>query len=132
MYTNAFIGKTSAPTPEELAAVLGRGQKLWDNFIADLAKEKIEPEGWKSYSAKAGWFLQLCLKKRRIVYLCAMKGGFLASFILGDKALAAGKAAGVPIPEGQRYPEGTGIRLEVHKAADLVLVKQIAAVKRAN
>ena len=134
MYTNAFIGKSTAPTAEELAQVLGRGQKLWDTLIADLAKDhQIEPEGWNSYSPKAGWSLPLRYKKRRIVYLGAMKEGFLlVSFILGDKALAAAKAAGLAIPIGQRYPEGTAVRLEVRKAADVKLAKRIAAIKLAN
>jgi hypothetical protein len=133
MYTNAFIGKTTAPAPEELAQILGRAQKLWDTLIADLARDHhIEPEDWNSYSPKAGWSLPLRFKKRRIVYLGAMKGGFLASFVLGDKAIAAAKADGIEIPEGKRYAEGTPARFEVHKAADLALVKKVAAIKLAN
>jgi hypothetical protein len=133
MYVNAFIGKTTAPTPEELAEVLGRGQKLWDTLIANLAQEhQIEPEGWYSYSPKAGWSLPLRHKKRRIVYLGAMKGGFLASFVLGEKAVTAVRAASLPVDIGKRYAEGTAVRVEARTAADVALVEKLASIKMAN
>jgi hypothetical protein len=107
---------------------LGPSQKLWDTLIADLTQDYgIEPEGWRGTTA-----LPLRLKKRRIVYLSPREGFFLASFALGDRAVAAVKAAKLPIEFGKRYAEGTAVRLEVRKVADLALVKKLAAIKLAN
>jgi hypothetical protein len=70
--------------------------------------------------------------KRRIVYLSPREGFFLASFALGDRAVAALQAAKLPVELGKRYAEGTAVRLEVHTAADVTLVEQVAAIKIAN
>jgi hypothetical protein len=107
---------------------LGPSQKLWDTLIAGLAQDHgIEPEGWRGTTA-----FPLRLKKRRIVYLLPRKGFFLAAFALGDKAVSAVKAAKLPIELGKRYAEGTAVRLEVRKSADLALVRKLAAIKLAN
>lgn len=37
--TNAFAGKTEAPTDKELAASLGKSYVLWKELIADLKRE---------------------------------------------------------------------------------------------
>jgi Protein of unknown function (DUF3788) len=100
---------------------------LWETLIADLARDHgLEPEGWvrSSYVLRKG--------KRRIVYLLPKEDYFLASFALGDRAVAALKAAKLPVELGKRYAEGTAIRLEVRTAADLKLVKQVAEFKLAN
>jgi hypothetical protein len=93
-------------------------------LIADLAREHgIQPEGWVRTA------FPLRLGKRRIVYLAPREGWFLASFALGDRAVAALKAAGLPVELGKRYAEGTAVRLEVRKAADVTLVKKVAVIK---
>jgi hypothetical protein len=60
------------------------------------------------------------------------------ALILGDRAVAAARKAGLPaslvrtIDEGARYPEGTAVRLLVKKASDLAGIRELAAVKLAN
>src|ERR1035441_8974874 len=63
---------------------------------------------------------------------------FLASFILGEKAVAAARKSKLParilkmIDEAKRYAEGTAVRLEVHDVADASVVKTLAKIKFEN
>ena len=136
MAGNAFIGRSDPPGDGDLAAALGMAKPLWDALIADLAREHgIAPEAWNSYSPKAGWTLPLRLGKRRIVYLSPGRGEFLASFALGDKAVAAAAKSRLPkktlqlIAEARRYAEGTAVRIAVRNAGDVATVKALAAIK---
>jgi hypothetical protein len=135
MSPNAFIGRTQAPTDDELSAELGAARALWDELLTELA---LPIQEWNSYSPKAGWFLKLKLKKRTIVYLSPRRGSFQVSFILGAKAVEATRQAKLSktllkiIDEAPRYPEGTGVRLEIKARRDLAAVKKLAAIKLAN
>jgi hypothetical protein len=139
MKENAFIGKVTNPTDKDLAAELGPAKPLWDQLISDLKAEHdvAEPE-WNSYSKKAGWSLRLKYKKRVIVYLAPCHGCFRVALVLGDKAVKATHQVKLParvakiIDEAPRYAEGTGVRLEVKSAADIAVVKKLAAVKLQN
>lgn len=133
---NAFIGKTSRPADDELASVLGKTIKLWNQLVDALAHDlKVEGREWKSYSVKAGWSLRLKQGDRIIVYLSPNQGGFLASFALGDKAIATARRSQLPakamkiIAEARRYAEGTAVRVEVKTPADVAIVRQLAALK---
>jgi len=139
MLPNAFIGKSERPTEEELAAELGPSKALWDRLLAELAEEfNLVTQEWNSYSRKAGWSLRLKQEKRNILYLGPCHGSFRVSFVLGDRAIEAARRGKLParvmkwIAEGQRYPEGTGIRIEVKGPADLAGVKKLTAVKLEN
>ena len=136
---NAFIGWTSAPTEAELARALGAAKPLWDRIVSDLAVEcGADVREWNSYSPKSGWALRLKLRKRVIVYLAPCTGCFRAAFTLSDRAIAAARAAKPGnrlqrlLDAGQRYPEGTAVRLEIHRASGLALVKKLAAIKVAS
>jgi hypothetical protein len=135
MSPNAFIGRTQPPTDDELSAELGAARALWDELLAMLA---LPIQEWNSYSPKAGWSLKLKLKKRTIVYLAPCHGSFRVAFILGDKAMEAArqcklsKAVMKIMDEAPRYPEGTGVRLEIKAHKDLTAVKKLAEVKLAN
>ena len=135
MSPNAFIGRTKAPTDAELSAELGAVRVLWDELLADLA---LPVQEWHSYSPKAGWSLKLKLGKRTIVYLAPCHGSFRVAFVLGAKAVEAAhqcklsKAVIKLIDEAPRYPEGTGVRLEIATRKDLAAVKKLAGVKLAN
>jgi hypothetical protein len=136
---NAFAGQATCPSERELASVLGGSHFLWQNLAADLKRDlKLDGAEWNSYSVKAGWSLRLQSKKRNIVYFGPRSGYFLASFILGEKAVAAARKSKLParilkmIDEAKRYPEGTAVRLEVHAAADVDIVKTLARIKFEN
>jgi len=139
MLPNAFIGKTKKPTKEELAAALGTAKALWDQLLADLAHENgVDVQDWSSYSPKAGWALRLKHKKRTIVWLAPCQGCFRVTFILGDRAVKAARQSKLPrrviriIDEAPRYPEGTGIRMNVKEAKDIAVIKRLAVIKIEN
>jgi hypothetical protein len=136
---NAFIGKKDKPTDTELSAALGSVKAVWDQLITDLATElKVDIQEWKSYSVKAGWALRLLQKKRTIVWMAPCKDCFRVAFILGDKAVKAARQAKLPkkildlLDEAPRYPEGTGLRIEVKNARELAAIKKLAVIKIAN
>jgi len=138
---NAFIGRTERPSEDEVRAVLGETAGLWQDFVDWLAeKHNVREQEWKAvYPAKYGWSARLKLKGRTIVYLGPREGSFVASFVLGDRAVAAAKKArGLSkealsaLAEAPKYAEGTGVRLEVSEPADLAAVRKLAEIKLAN
>jgi hypothetical protein len=135
---NAFIGKTTLPTPEEVAAALGPATDEWKQLVDWLATQGVAEQEWKSSSPKYGWSLRLKLKKRTIVYLGPCDRCFRVAFVLGDRAVAAARQSGLPKPvlklldEAPRYAEGTGLRLMVKGPKDLAAIRKLALVKLAN
>jgi hypothetical protein len=94
---NAFAAHAKRPTESELSSVLGGAKVLWNKLAAELKRDlKLDDEEWKSSSVKAGWLL--------------VTGFFLASFVLGDKAIAAARKSKLPKrvlrirDEAKRYP----------------------------
>lgn len=138
MFTNAFIGKTRKPTEKEIADALGPAKTLWDQLLSQLAELDVTLQEWNSYSPKAGWALKVKRGSRTIIYMSPCSNAFRVSFILGDKAVKAALACKLPqgvlkiIKEAKRYPEGTGVRMDVKTAADLLVIQKLAAVKLAN
>jgi hypothetical protein len=138
MKPNAFIGQTRTPTEKQLAEVLGTAKAAWDALQETMAEEHGLTREWKFYSVKMGWALQLRRKGRNIVHLGPCNGSFRAALIFGEKAMATVRAARFParirkiIAEAPRYPEGTGIRLEIKKPNDIEIVKQLAVIKLAH
>jgi hypothetical protein len=136
---NAFVGKKTPPTAEEVSAALGASAAAWKQLVGWLATDLgVAEEEWKSSSPKYGWSLRLKLKKRTIVYLGPCAGCFRASFVLGDRAIAAARTSDLSktalklIDEAPRYAEGTGLRLMVKNTKDLASVRKIASIKLAN
>ena len=136
---NAFIGHMEQPTEAEVTLVLGSTANLWNKLVDSLSTELgVTSQEWHRSSPKLGWALRLQVKKRRIIYLGPCSGCFRVALILGDRAVAAARKAGLPaslvrtIDEGARYPEGTAVRLLVKKSSDLAGIRELAAVKLAN
>jgi hypothetical protein len=136
MHPNAFIGKTKEPAQDELRAALGPAMPVWDQLVARLAADcNIATAEWNSYSPKYGWSMRLKVKKRNIVYLVPHLGRFSVAFIFGDRAMEAARQARLPkkvaaaVAAGKRYPEGTGIRLDVAGARDVPAIVKLAAIK---
>jgi hypothetical protein len=136
MLPNAFIGQAEQPSEAQLTAELGPARRLWDELLAALPECGVHE--WKSYSRKAGWALRLKRGERAIVYLSPGRGGFTASFALGDRAVAAARAAGLPAPvvriidEAKKYAEGTAVRIDVKTSKDVAVVRKLVAIKLAN
>ena len=139
MGQNAFINKSKKPTSKELTEALGPSRELWDKLIEEITNAcKIDNQEWNSYSVKAGWSLRLQRKKRNILHLGPLVGGFQVALILGDKAVKAARESRLParavklIKEAKRYPEGTAIRFAVKSEEDIDLIKQFAVIKSEN
>jgi len=138
MATNAFIGKITKPSESELKAELGAARADWDRLLDGLATLGADTREWSSYSRKAGWSLKVLQKKRVIVYLSPLHGGFRASFALGDRAVEVIRKAKLPpkilgiVQEARRYVEGTAVRIEVTSRSDVDSVLKIASIKIAN
>ncbi len=133
---NAFIGQAAKPTGPQLSAALGPAKALWDRLIEELETSgDIDGQEWNSYSRKAGWSLRLKRGQRNIVYLSPCRGAFRASFALGEKALAAARASGLPeavlkvVAQAKKYAEGTAVRIDVAAQDDIAVVKKLAAAK---
>jgi len=135
---NAFIGKTTLPTAKEITTVLGASAALWKQLVDWLAEQGVVEQEWKSSSPKYGWSLLLKLKKRTIVYLSPCAGCFRASFVLGDRAVAAARQSDLAkstlklLDKAPHYAEGTGLRLMVKDPKDLTAIRKLALIKLAN
>jgi hypothetical protein len=136
MSANAFVNQPNPPTEAELATALGASRVVWDQLLADLAREHgVNVCAWKGYSPKAGWSLRVKRKERTIVWLSPPQGSFTAAFILGDNAVRAARQSRLPqrvvkaLKEAPKYAEGTGVRLEVKSSRDLGALRQLAASK---
>lgn len=137
--TNPFAGQAKRPTEPQLATVLDDCREMWQQLVTDLKREVgIDTAEWHTSSVKMGWSLRLQAKKRNIVYLSPREGWFLASFALGDKAIAAAKKSDLGsnvlrmIADSKRYPEGTAVRIDVRSISDLQTVKRLAKIKIEN
>ncbi len=136
--TNAFIGKTTVPTDEELISALGKAAESWKQLVVWLAEQGVYGQEWNSHSSKAGWSLRLKVKKRNIIYLSPCLGCFRVAFVLGDRAVAAARQSDLSeaalklLDEAPRYAEGTGLRLMVRAHKDLAAIRKLALIKLAN
>jgi hypothetical protein len=139
MALSIFDDKNSRPNMKDLEAALGRSFRLWSDLTAWL-EERFEPttETWQFTGEKWGWNLKVQKKKRAILYLTPQKKSFLAGFALGEKAVKAAVAAGLPddvkkeIHEAPKYAEGRGVRLSVRNKSRNNAVKIIAEAKMAT
>src|SRR6185369_9227903 len=120
-----------------LTAALGRAKPVWDQLQTDMAEAGgVDRHEWKCHSPKWGWSLRLLRKKRTILWLSPSTGYFQVAFILGDKAMQATRSARLPkrivalLSKAPKYPEGTGVRIDVRSARDLPALKILAAIKR--
>jgi len=138
MKPNAFVGRKAQPTDKDVAEALGPAKTAWDQLVKDMAQELGLDQGWKTYGAKCGWSAQLKRGKRNIVHLGPCQGCFAVVFILGDRAVKAarasrlGRTAEKLLDKAPRYPEGTGIRLEVKGPKHLPLIRKLAQIKLDN
>jgi hypothetical protein len=133
---NAFAGQAEQPTQKAVESALGNSWFLWKQLVTGLKQEQ-KLDGEES-GLKYGWSFRLQLKKRSIVYLGPRSGSFMASFVLGDKAIAVARKSNLPayvlkmIAEAKRYGEATPVRIEVSKPEDLCPVKILAKIKVEN
>lgn len=139
MALSIFDDRNKPPQPADLAQALGELYPLWTGLIQTLqAQIPGLAEVWGFSGKSSGWGLRLKRGERVILYLTPCAGHFLVSFALGEKAVQAAQAAGLPAPilaaiaAAPRYAEGRGVRLDIHTAGDLDGVAALAGCKLAN
>jgi hypothetical protein len=136
MALSFFDDKKNTPKKKDLETALGRSFRLWSDLTAWL-DERFGPvtETWQFSGIKWGWSLKVQQKKRAIVYLTPQKKCFLAGFALGEKAVKAAIAAGLPedilklVQEAPKYAEGRSVRIEVRNQRQNTGVKALAEAK---
>lgn len=139
MALSVFDDRAKPPEEKEVEAALGRTYNLWSELKAHISTQfaplVIE---WGYASKSTGWGLRLKQEKRTVLYMTPCKGYFLASFALGEKAVKAAAASGLPdsvlsvIESAPKYAEGRGVRLEVKTKRDLKAIEKLAEIKMAN
>jgi hypothetical protein len=136
---NAFAGQKASPSEKAVALALGATLPVWKQLVSEMKRDlRIDVAEWHTGSVKYGWSYRLQLKKRNIVYLGPRQGSFVASFMLGDRAVAAAQKSDLPaaviktINESRRYAEGTAVRIDVTTPQDLEIIKALAKIKIEN
>ncbi len=136
MALSAFADRTRPPEPADLGRVLGAAAGAWQELAVHVrASYPPIDELWSFSGPKYGWSMRLRRKERVVLYMTPQDGGFLVGLVLGEKAAAAARQAGVPDPVmalidgAPRYAEGRGIRVAVTSPVDLAAVQQLAALK---
>jgi hypothetical protein len=72
------------------------------------------------------------------VWLGPDQHAFTVAFIMGERAMRVVRESGWPqriceaIENAPKYPEGTGIRLQVKSSRDIAALLKLAAIKLAN
>ena len=136
MALSIFDDKTSPPQENDLRAALGDTYPLW-NRLQEQVSTRFAPVTleWGYSSTTTGWGLRLKKQKRAILYMTPGRGYFLASFVLGGKAVQAAHDSPLPaallaaIDAAPQYAEGRGVRLEIRTAADLRGAETLAGIK---
>lgn len=139
MALSAFADKARQPTDADLRAMLGTAFTSWTKLRALIAGE-IDPltDLWAFTSASTGWGLRLRHKDRVIVYMTPQRGQFLVSLALGEKAVAAARAARLSadivkaIDDAPVYAEGRGVRMTVKTSRPLASLARLARIKWQN
>lgn len=140
MALSAFEDPARAPTPETLAATLGPAAAWWASLLEDVrAHAGDSTETWAFSSPKTGWSMRVLRGDRVLAYLTPGAGTMLTGVVLGEKAIAAGTAAGLAsertlavIAAAPKYAEGRGVRITVASEADLAVAKELVRIKLAR
>ncbi len=118
-----------APSEEELASAL----VFWEQLIEDLERDfGLAVNDWHSYSRKAGWSLRVKKGDRNIVDLSPGAGAFMASFALGEKAMAAVRQEGRGPARCEEAGRGQTGRLRLTTAANLYQSSRVPASRASH
>ena len=138
MAISFFGDRSHPPGDDELKAALGRSAPAWKGLIAAIGKAypPLVAE-WGFTSKTTGWGLRLKQVNRTVLYMTPCEGYYLASIVLGERAVALAKGSGLPaailrtIDAAPRYAEGRGVRFEVRVLGDLGSIRALADIKMA-
>jgi hypothetical protein len=139
MPLSAFDDKDHQPQEKEIKAKLGKSYPVWVELKDGISsKYPSITEVWAFTSKSTGWGMRLKLADRIILYMTPCEGYFLASVVLGEKAVKAAHEAKLPgsvlamIDSAKKYAEGRGVRFEVRTAKDIRGLVELVGVKIAS
>lgn len=124
------------PETTALRARLGDAAPLWKDAVG-LTRERSPTltEAWHFAGPRVGWTLRLVEGARILVYLTPGQGRFRVGMVLGRKAVAAARLAGLSqaaariLDAAPAYAEGHGVRFEVASGADMRPFQELLAIK---
>ncbi len=129
---------SSPPLPADVAAALGPTGPVWQQLTAAVALDFPDlRQEWKPTKLEFGRICLLKQENRTLLYLIPHAGGFEASLVLGERAVALALAGELPagiksqISAARRYAEGRGIRFPVTAAPQIAVIRQLVAFKTA-
>ena len=138
MEPSLFLAKERPPAAGEAEAALGGAAPLWVELEAAFAARFHTTGSWAWSGKQYGWSHRLSQGKRALVYLTPCAGFVRASFALGERAVAAAAASGLPsglaalIEQAPAFPEGRAVRIEVRDSAMVPHLMRIAELKLAG
>jgi hypothetical protein len=139
MALSHFDDKQHPPTDDDVAQALGKVYAQWTRLRDRIAQDHAPLVAEWGFAGKAyGWGLRLKQPKRTVLYMTPCAGHFLASMALGEKAVAAAHAAGLPqgvlevVDGARKYAEGRAVRLPVRTARDVANVQRLVAIRMAT
>lgn len=138
MALSHFAGTPKPPSEAELAAALGKAMPVWRELIRRVEERFSLTTEWSHSTKTIGWGMRLKHGERMILSMIPRDGCFLASFALGEKAVARLRDGKLPakvvaaIDAAPKYAEGRGVRIEVRSARELAAIETIAGEKLAT
>jgi uncharacterized protein DUF3788 len=133
-----FTDQRHPPSDSDLEAALGRSAPLWHDLKAQVEAIAAGADSqWKFAGRTIGWGFRLSRAARVVIYMTPCQGHFLASVVLGEKAIARARATRLTarvealIDAAPRYAEGRGVRMTVTRRADLATALSLVRIKLA-
>lgn len=129
----------SRPPPRAAVdSCLGAAAPLWNSIIGRaVTRAPRLAEAWHFAGPKIGWSLRLVDDDRIVVYLTPGEGMFRVGLVLGGKAVAAAREAGLSaeataiLDAAPRHAEGYGVRFPVASSKDMAPFEELLSIKLA-
>jgi hypothetical protein len=120
------------PSDARVRRLLGSALPAWKALLQGGEARHHE---WKRYGARADWVLRVYEGKRTVLWARPIPGALRATVIVGERAVAAGLAGGLPerlkkrLRASPAYPEGRAVRFRLRSAAGVGDVERLVALK---
>lgn len=134
----SMFDPSQSPPRATVTSYLGVAASLWDSVIGQAIKRAPQlAEAWHFAGPKVGWSLRLVDGDRIVVYLTPGKGEFRVGLVLGGKAVAAARKAGLSVAAAAildaapKHAEGYGVRFSVASTKDMTPFEELLSIKLA-
>ena len=134
----SMFDSSQQPLRSTVTTYLGSSAPLWSSVIAQAIKRAPQlAEAWHFAGPKIGWSLRLVDGDRIVVYLTPGEGSFWVGLVLGAKAVAAAREAGLSaaaaavLDVAPKHTEGQGVRFQVASRKDTAPFEELLSIKLA-